>query len=64
MGQRLFVEEARQCRRWAEELAGKPDGSMLLRIAHAFDALAVERGADAGWDPAGRREPREERRQA
>ena len=52
MQQRRFVDEAERCRAWADELAGRPDAGLLLRIAHAFDALVAERGMTAGWVPA------------
>lgn len=52
MDQRRFSDEAERCRAWAAELAGRPDATMLLRIAHAFDELMAERGTAAGWVPA------------
>jgi hypothetical protein len=58
MAERLFVDEAKRCRRWAQELHGRPEEPLLLRIAHAFDALAVERAPRAGWVPRGQWERR------
>ncbi|MFN2472366.1 MAG: hypothetical protein ABR588_00370 [Sphingomicrobium sp.] len=54
MAKRLFSEEARRCRAWAAELKGRAEEPLLLRIAHAFDALASERGPAAGWVPRAR----------
>jgi hypothetical protein len=41
----MFKEQAEKCRRQAGEFAGRPEAPFLLRIASAFDELAVE--ADA-----------------
>jgi hypothetical protein len=38
----MFKEQADKCRRQANEFAGKPEAPFLLRVASAFDALAVE----------------------
>ena len=37
---RSLVDEARQCREWAEEFTGPPEGPMFLRIASEFDEIA------------------------
>jgi hypothetical protein len=37
----LFRYEADTCRRQAAEYANKPEGPFLLRVARAFDELAV-----------------------
>ena len=37
----LFKEEADSCRRKADEFAGRPEAPFLLRVASAFDELAV-----------------------
>ena len=37
---RSLADEARQCREWAEEFAGRPEGPMFLRIAGEFDEIA------------------------
>lgn len=49
MGQRLFADEARRCREWAAELAGRPEERMLLNIAREFEHLALDRAPEAGW---------------
>jgi hypothetical protein len=41
----MFKEQAEKCRRQACEFAGRPEAPFLLRVATAFDELAVE--ADA-----------------
>lgn len=37
----LFKEEADSCRRKASEFAGRPEAPFLLRVARAFDELAI-----------------------
>jgi hypothetical protein len=41
----MFKEQAENCRRQACEYAGRPEAPFLLRVASAFDELAVQ---DAG----------------
>jgi len=41
----MFKEQADQCRKQANEFAGKPEAPFLLSVASAFDELATE--ADA-----------------
>ena len=41
----ILKEQADKCRAQANEFAGKPEAPFLLRVASAFDELAVE--ADA-----------------
>ncbi|MGN6058033.1 MAG: hypothetical protein ACTHOI_05560 [Sphingomicrobium sp.] len=41
----MFKEQAEKCRRQAGEFAGRPEAPFLLRVASAFDELAIE--ADA-----------------
>lgn len=41
----IFREQAEQCRKQASEYAGRPEAPFLLRVASAFDELAIE--ADA-----------------
>jgi hypothetical protein len=36
------ITQAEACRRHAADLAGKPDASMLLRIAGYFEELALQ----------------------
>jgi hypothetical protein len=38
----MFREQAEKCRRQAGEFVGRPEAPFLLRIASAFDELAVE----------------------
>lgn len=38
----MFKEQAERCRRQANEFAGKPEAPFLLRVASAFDDLAIE----------------------
>lgn len=38
----MFREQAEKCRRQAGEFAGRPEAPFLLRVASAFDELAVE----------------------
>ena len=38
----IFREQADKCRAQASEFAGKPEAPFLLRVASAFDELAVE----------------------
>jgi len=37
----LFKEQAESCRRQANQYAGRPEAPFLLRVAQAFDELAV-----------------------
>jgi hypothetical protein len=37
----LFKEQAESCRRQAHQYVGRPEAPFLLRIAQAFDELAV-----------------------
>jgi hypothetical protein len=39
----MFKEQADNCRRQACEYAGRPEGPFLLRVASAFDELAIIR---------------------
>jgi hypothetical protein len=41
----MFREQAEKCRRQACEYMGRPEAPFLLRVASAFDELAME--ADA-----------------
>ena len=41
----MFKEQAENCRKQAGEFAGRPEAPFLLRVATAFDELAIE--ADA-----------------
>ena len=41
----IFREQAEQCRRQANEFAGRPEAPFLLRVASAFDELAIEPGS-------------------
>jgi hypothetical protein len=38
----IFREQADKCRAQASEFAGKPEAPFLLRVASAFDELAME----------------------
>jgi hypothetical protein len=38
----MFKEQADKCRQQASEFAGKPEAPFLLRVASAFDDLAVQ----------------------
>lgn len=38
----MFKEQAEKCRRQAGEFAGRPEAPFLLRVASAFDELAIE----------------------
>jgi hypothetical protein len=38
----MFREQAEKCRRQAGEFAGRPEAPFLLRVASAFDDLAME----------------------
>ena len=38
--------QAEQCRAWAQEFIRRPEGPILLRIAHEFDHLAAGRAID------------------
>jgi len=37
----LFKEQAESCRRQANQYAGRPEAPFLLRVAQAFDELAI-----------------------
>ena len=39
----LLVEEAQNCRREAQRMAGKPEAPFLLHLAEAFEDLASKR---------------------
>lgn len=41
----FFAEEAEKCRSQASAFAGKPEAPFLLRIARAFDELALDHPA-------------------
>jgi len=38
---RTLIEEAANCRRAAQELAGRPEQPLLLKLASAFEDLAL-----------------------
>jgi hypothetical protein len=38
----MFKEQAEQCRKQANEFAGRPEAPFLLRVASAFDELAID----------------------
>ena len=38
----VFKEQAENCRKQANEFAGRPEAPFLLRVASAFDELALE----------------------
>ena len=40
----VFSELAEHCRRQANEFAGRPEAPFLLRVASAFDELAIGEG--------------------
>ena len=40
-----FAMEAEDCRRWAKELAGEPEQSLLEKLAREFALLAAAEGA-------------------
>ena len=42
----MFKEQAENCRKQANEFTGRPEAPFLLRVASAFDELAIE--ADSG----------------
>jgi hypothetical protein len=42
----LFKEQAENCRRQASQYAGRPEAPFLLRVASAFDELAVSTNSD------------------
>jgi hypothetical protein len=37
----MFLQEAASCRRQAQAFIGRPEGSFLLQVASAFEALAT-----------------------
>jgi hypothetical protein len=43
----LFKEQAEHCRSQANEYAGRPEAPFLLRIASAFDELAIGHNSTA-----------------
>lgn len=43
----LFKEEADSCRRKANEYIGRPEAPFLLKVASAFDELAVRTDSTA-----------------
>ena len=47
----FFTEEAEKCRSQALAYIGKPEAPFLLRVARAFDKLAIDQP-----DPPGRRD--------
>ena len=42
MRNQSLVNEAERCRQRAKELAGRPEQPFLLRLANAFDELAIK----------------------
>jgi len=38
----VFKEQAENCRKQANEFTGRPEAPFLLRVASAFDELAIE----------------------
>jgi hypothetical protein len=44
----MFKEQAEKCRKQATEFAGRPEAPFLLRVASAFDELAIDPHAVAG----------------
>ena len=38
----MFKEQAENCRRQANEFVGRPEAPFLLRVASAFDELAID----------------------
>lgn len=45
VGAMVFKEQADHCRRQASEFVGRPEAPFLLRVAGAFDELAIETDA-------------------
>jgi hypothetical protein len=43
----MFREQAEKCRKQASEFAGRPEAPFLLRVASAFDELAIDRDGAA-----------------
>jgi len=43
-----LLNEAERCRREAQDLAGKPDAAMLLKIAEQFEILAYDQSVIGG----------------
>jgi hypothetical protein len=41
----MFKDQAEICRRQANDFVGRPEAPFLLRVANAFDELAVNREA-------------------
>lgn len=41
----MFKEQAENCRRQASAFTGRPEAPFLLRVANAFDELAIDREA-------------------
>ena len=40
----MFKEQAENCRKQANEFVGRPEAPFLLRVASAFDELAIGEG--------------------
>ena len=38
----MFKEQAENCRKQANEFVGRPEAPFLLRVASAFDELAID----------------------
>jgi hypothetical protein len=47
----FFTEEAEKCRSQALAYLGKPEAPFLLRVARAFDELAVDKPASRVQHP-------------
>jgi hypothetical protein len=41
----MFKEQAEKCRKQAGEFAGRPEAPFLLRVASAFEELAIDSSA-------------------
>lgn len=41
----MFKDQAENCRQQANDFIGRPEAPFLLRVANAFDELAVSRDA-------------------
>ena len=41
----MFKEQAESCRKQANEFVGRPEAPFLLRVASAFEELAIDEGA-------------------
>ena len=42
VGTMIFKEQAESCRKQASEFVGRPEAPFLLRVASAFDELALD----------------------